>query len=235
MSIDHERYRESSKKPNGPDGREKDEAKANELKEALLNKLKREQVNKGGSGEPREETGNNMADVLKEIREIREIHKGIILKSRDNEVLLGELKSALKESKAAPAAPGSAVKSSDPNLSKRVNFLENEKYQLEERLMDLEKTLKRERKAADDLRESYERKILEASTSQVSDESLRKIMDGYKKEIQERDGVIQSLLSNRKVRPEEDRLMIVWLNAALEEERKKTAELQKRLGEIYGK
>lgn len=201
------------------------------------------EISANGSGPSSEK----FFSLLEEIRHIRELQKELNDKNQKNEEELAKLKKSIEEYTSRPPeikevvkevqkdGPGDKkegpAKELGPNLEGFKKQLMS-KTETDQKIAELERLLKIEKKHIEDAKYEFEKRLLEAASKNMPDHEQRAMMETLKRNIKERDEVIHNLLNNRKIIPEHDRLMIVWLNNSLAEERQKNAKLQRRLKEL---
>ncbi len=192
-----------------------------------------------------------ISQLLNEVKEMRNLQQDITSKNEENRAQLADAKKLVDEySKKIKhleeenkrldrqiteyaslktkfgAKDGIDVKSSD-----RIHALVSEKRDMQEEISGLKQELEDERKKAEEIRSQLEGQPA-AGGAEKHPEVESKRTQFLETELKKREEVIEILLSQRKIDPEHERLMIIWLNAALDQERKNNAELKRRLSEF---
>jgi chromosome segregation ATPase len=141
--------------------------------------------------------------------------------------LRGEFKKKDLAEKAKPQkkAPPEALKET---------FLQSaeEMERAEQIISGLKRTVETQKKAYDDMCYSYEKQLAAAALKKTDDLAVKETINNLQKNVEKQNNVIQTILQKRKINPEQDRLIITWLSAMLEEERKKNKAYKNKFGEL---
>ena len=202
--------------------------------------------------------------LLNEIREIRDIQKKLAKENESNKTQLDSAKKVTDEYsrkikqlgeenkrsneykekcdtlKAELEKKGNIIDETDAAVkasskaSSEAHALKLEKEGLEQKIANLEQELAEEKKKAKKMKDLKSQRIGIAAKKMPDSEMYEKIIE-LQAEVNKRQEAIENLVSQKKLNPEQERLMITWLNSALEEERKKNANLRKRLNQYEKK
>ncbi len=283
MSIQYDKFGESQKKyenikkerekgieeiPNNADpgpGDKNDGA----LKKSIIQKFKEKDAKAPDQGKDNKSEGATIQEkifaLLKEIRNVRKLHKNLSDGTSDNRVKLADLKSSIdqyeekirkieeekrslerykEEYEKLKAQENDGKKGMEKPKPKNVAEdkifaelikLQSDNQDMEQEIISLERELRKDKKRSDEMKYNLERRVLEISASKITDKATKETIEALNKGIEERDGVIENLLQRRRLIPEEDRLVIVWLGAMLQEERKKNAQLKDDIKDLQSR